>query len=93
MEVIMKKSIKIILLLLLITSLSLITSCKEKYTVTFKDYNGTILKEGKDATPPVNPTREGYTFVGWTTPENNIPNLNVNISNETQDKTFTANFK
>ena len=25
--------------------------------------------------------------------QNNIPNLNVNISNETQDKTYTANYQ
>ena len=40
------------------------------YTVIFKDYNGTVLKEekveeGKGATAPANPTREGYKFVGW----------------------------
>ena len=40
------------------------------YTVTFKDWNGTILKseqveKGKSATAPANPTREGYTFIGW----------------------------
>lgn len=43
----------------------------EKYTVTFKDHNGTVLKEdknvefGKPVTAPQNPTREGYTFSGW----------------------------
>lgn len=40
------------------------------YTVVFKDYDGTVLKtetviSGKDATPPEAPTREGYTFRGW----------------------------
>ena len=39
------------------------------YTVTFKDYDGTVLKEevvsyGTDATAPT-PNREGYTFKGW----------------------------
>lgn len=40
------------------------------YTVIFKDWDGTVLKEQKvnytdSATPPVSPTREGYTFIGW----------------------------
>ena len=40
------------------------------YTVTFKDHDGTVLKtetveEGKAATAPTAPTREGYTFIGW----------------------------
>ncbi len=41
-----------------------------KYTVKFVDYDGTelktdIVKNGSDATAPENPTRDGYTFVGW----------------------------
>ena len=41
------------------------------YTVRFLDYNGTtVLKSetvayGSDATPPADPTREGYRFIGW----------------------------
>ena len=40
------------------------------YTVTFKDWNGTVLKTqqvayGGAATPPTTPTRPGYTFIGW----------------------------
>lgn len=42
------------------------------YTVTFKDYNGTILKEeevitiiGNIATAPDVPIRVGYIFIGW----------------------------
>lgn len=39
-------------------------------TVTFLDWDGTVLSEqqvalGGAAEPPQNPTREGYTFVGW----------------------------
>ncbi|WP_187433303.1 InlB B-repeat-containing protein, partial [Serratia marcescens] len=38
--------------------------------VTFKDWNGTVLKTeevsaGAAATPPPNPSRTGYTFTGW----------------------------
>jgi len=41
-----------------------------EYLVEFKDWDGTLLKEqnvleGEAATPPANPTREGFTFVGW----------------------------
>ncbi len=41
------------------------------YTVTFKDWNGTVLKTqenvvgGTAATAPADPTRDGYTFTGW----------------------------
>ncbi|MBR5566275.1 MAG: InlB B-repeat-containing protein [Roseburia sp.] len=40
------------------------------FTVTFKDYDGTVLKtetveRGKSATAPTSPTRDGYVFIGW----------------------------
>ncbi len=40
------------------------------YTVTFVDWNGSILKTevvdaGESATPPSAPYRNGYTFIGW----------------------------
>lgn len=42
------------------------------FVVTFKDYNGDILKEekvkkGEDATAPESPKRDGYIFVKWDT--------------------------
>ena len=42
------------------------------YTVTFVDYDGTVLstqevEEGNSATAPTNPTRENYVFTGWDT--------------------------
>ncbi len=42
----------------------------ERFTVTFKDYDGTVLKtetvkSGEAATAPEVPGREGYTFSGW----------------------------
>ena len=41
-----------------------------KHTVKFIDWDGTVLKtevveDGKDATAPTNPVRNGYTFTGW----------------------------
>ena len=41
-----------------------------KCSVTFLDYDGSILSEQEveafdDAIPPTDPSREGYTFVGW----------------------------
>ncbi len=41
------------------------------YAVEFRDSDGTLLgdvqyiEEGKSATPPADPTKEGYTFTGW----------------------------
>lgn len=47
------------------------------YTVTFMNYDGTILKtetikSGGNATPPAAPTRDGYTFIGWSGSYNNV---------------------
>jgi uncharacterized repeat protein (TIGR02543 family) len=41
-----------------------------KYTVTFVDWNGDLLKKetivhGNAATAPADPEREGYSFIGW----------------------------
>ena len=50
---------------------------KETYTVTFKDYTGLTLgtasvKETGTATAPVAPTRNGYTFAGWSGKDANV---------------------
>ena len=50
---------------------------KTYFTVTFKDYNSTILstvsvEKNKDAVPPAEPTRPGYKFTGWSPPYANI---------------------
>ena len=55
------------------------------YTVTFQDWDGSILKneqveQGKSATAPTTPVREGYTFKGW----------DKDFSNVQSDLTVTA---
>jgi hypothetical protein len=58
------------------------------YTVTFVDYDGTVLKTqtvdwNKGATAPANPTRDGYTFAGW----------DVAFDKVTSDLKVTATYK
>ena len=53
-----------------------------EYTVTFKDYDGTVLgtdvvTRGEDATAPAAPTREGYDFRGW---DKDITNVQADIT-------------
>lgn len=55
------------------------------YTITFVDWDGSVLKseqveEGQSATAPAEPTREGYTFIGW----------DKEFSNVSADLTVTA---
>ena len=57
---------------------------KVEYEVTFTDESGNIIEtqkveEGKSATPPTPPKKEGYTFVGWSAP---IYNITENITLE-----------
>lgn len=56
------------------------------YTIRFLDWDGTVLKTesvtaGSNPTPPANPTREGYTFSGWSP--------TVGAANQNQDYTAT----
>ncbi len=57
------------------------------YTVTFKDVDGTVLKTEEvplteTATPPADPSRPGYAFIGWDTAYDRI----------TGDLTVTAQY-
>ena len=50
---------------------------KDTFTVTFKNYNGTILKtetveKGKSAVAPEPPQRDGYIFAKWDTDYENV---------------------
>lgn len=64
---------------------------KATYTVTFMDWNGTVLKtqtveEGSSATAPSNPTRDGYTFIGWSESYTNVTsNLTIMAQYEEAD--------
>lgn len=85
---------------------------KATYTVTFKDWDGTVLKtqtveEGSSATPPSNPSREGYIFTGWDKSYSNITAntvitalytevldvKNIKIGNITIDNIYIGNDK
>ena len=53
-------------------NLTLTFTATESHTVTFVDWNGTVLDTqtvafGADATAPANPARSGYVFAGWDT--------------------------
>ena len=59
-----------------------------KYTVIFKNWDGTVLKtetvkEGSSATAPDDPTRDGYVFTGW----------DIDFSNVTNDLIVTAQYE
>lgn len=59
----------------------------QKFTITFMDWNGTILSTqtveyGKTPTTPNNPTRDGYSFLGWDSA----------VTTVTGNKTYTARY-
>ena len=67
------------------------------YTVTFKDWNGTVLKTqqvqyGGAATAPANPTRVGYTFTGWDKAFTNVT-ANLVVTAQYSINTYTVTFK
>lgn len=66
------------------------------YSVKFYNWDGTILSEetvaeGKTATLPQNPEREGYDFIGW---DNSVANIkeDVEINPVFEKKQFTVMF-
>ena len=69
-----------------------------EYTVTFKDWDGTVLKtetvvEGNAATAPADPTREGYTFTGWSADFTNVTSdLIVTAQYTINSYTLTINY-
>lgn len=69
-----------------------------EYTVTFTDWDDRVLhtevvKEGASASAPSNPKREGYTFIGWAPPYDNITsNLIVKAQYKKNDPTPTPTY-
>ena len=67
------------------------------YQVVFLDHDGTQLgdiqyvEEGKNATPPADPTREGYTFIGWSEDYNGISKDTIIVAQYKQDGTDPDN--
>ncbi len=65
----------------------------KKFTVTFLDHDDTVLKTtlvlpGADAEAPVDPVREGYTFMGWRPAVTNIQsNTTIYAQYEKNDST------
>lgn len=66
------------------------------YTVTFKNWNGAVLKTGEvdhgtAAVAPANPTRTGYTFTGWDVAFNNITS-DLEVTAQYTINTYTVTF-
>ena len=68
------------------------------YTITWMDENDTIVKQelhaGETITPPADPSREGYTFAGWS-PEvpNTMPAEDVTYTAQWTLAEYTINYK
>ncbi len=66
------------------------------YTVKFVDWDGTVLKidtvnPGASATAPSNPTREGYTFTGWSRTFSNVTS-NITVTARYTINSYTVQF-
>ena len=67
------------------------------YTVTFKDWDGTIFKNevvnwGTAATAPSDPTRAGWTFAGWDKAFNAVKSDLIVTATYTQNPVYTVTF-
>jgi uncharacterized repeat protein (TIGR02543 family) len=72
------------------------TAVTNTYTVTFVDYDGTVLGTdsvtyGSAASAPGDPSRTGYTFTGWDMPLDNITG-DMTVSATYRINTYTVTF-
>ena len=68
----------------------------DTHTATFQDYDATELKveevnHGNSATPPADPTRTGYTFIGWDIAYNNVT-TDLTVTAEYSINNYTVTF-
>ncbi len=71
---------------------------QETYTITFLNHDDSVIKmesleEGSEVSPPEDPTREGYSFSGWSqmVPEK-MPAQNLELKSEWSINQYTINF-
>ena len=70
---------------------------RQQFTIAFEDWDGTSLGAaqtvyaGEDATPPADPTREGYTFTGWSGSYQNVQ-ANATLTAQYAINTYTVRF-
>ena len=72
----------------------------QQFTVIFKDYDGSTLKtqtvdKGSNATPPANPSRDGFEFASWSGTYTNVTTNQVVTATYTQNApaaTYTVTF-
>ncbi len=68
----------------------------DTHTVRFLDWDGTVLKtetveHGGTATAPADPSRTGYTFIGWDKAFNNVKR-DLDVTAQYQINTYTVTF-
>ena len=100
----MKTIFKVISILFVVTLSLFIFGCAEstkpndKFAVTFKDYDGTILRQeiiqlGHSATAPKDPERYGYIFLGWDSEYTNIQKDTILIAQYERDENVIFEYK
>ena len=99
--IIIASSIIAVLLIILIVCLVCCNTGKNTYTITYELNGGTISESApksytteKGDIVIVNPTKDGYTFLGWTTDSITTPTKDLIITKGTTgDLTLTANWQ
>ena len=91
----MKKIIKLNLILFLMIFIVGLTSCSKEYTVTCLNEDGSVytsvmVNNKQGFVKPVDPVKEGYSFIGWFNGDEKWDYANYNV---TADLTFVAKFE